>query len=98
MLIVMVHNLIRKHAELARSPTHQVRYHQGEIRKLSASIYQDINKSFDYVKNTIELVSNNEIGTHYWSNKPGSWDKIPPRLQPNGCNRNSSLLMTQQPR
>ena len=82
MLLIMVHNLIRKHAEIASSYKYQTAYQTHGVGGLPLSIFDDdgITKTFKYVKKAIEEVSNNEIGLHYWSNQPGSWDTIFPSV------------------
>ena len=55
MLLIMVHNPIRNHAQLARSLTNQLKFHRGEVGQLPESIYTDINETFTYLKNAISL-------------------------------------------
>ena len=55
MLLIMVHNLIRNHAQLASSLTDQLKFHRGEVGQLPESIYTDINETFTYLKNAISL-------------------------------------------
>ena len=82
MLLIMVHNLIRKHAEIASSYKYQTTHQANGVVGLPSSNFDDagITKTFEYVKKAIEDVSNNEIGLHYWSNHPGSWATIFPSV------------------
>ena len=82
MLLIMVHNLIRKHAEIAASYKYQTTHQADGVAGLPSSIFDDagVTQTFEYVKKAIEEVSNTEIGLHYWSNQPGSWDTIFPSI------------------